>query len=179
MITNNESGTNVCEIAEGIHRINTPLSVAPGGFSFNQYLIVDDEPLLFHTGLRKMFPVVLEAVRRVLPVESFDTSLFHISSKTNADRSTNGREWLPARFLFAAVAAMTSINDLADRPPRAVSDGEVLNLGTHAVRWFDTPHLPHAWECGFMMEERTRTLLCGDLLRSLAPAPRRSPSQTS
>jgi flavorubredoxin len=164
MITNNESGTNVYEIAEGIYRINTPLSVVPGGFSFNQYLIVDDEPLLFHTGLRKMFPVVLEAVRSVMPVEQLRYVAF---SHFEQDECGSLNEWLAAAPraipVCSNVAAMTSINDLADRPPRALSDGEVLSLGTHAVRWFDTPHLPHAWECGFMMEERTRTLLCGDL----------------
>ena len=164
MITNNESGTNVHEISEGIYRINTPLSVVPGGFSFNQYLIVDDEPLLFHTGLRKLFPVVVEAVRSVMPAEQLRYVAF---SHFEQDECGSLNEWLAAAPratpVCSKVAAMTSINDLADRPPRALSDGEVLSLGTHAVKWFDTPHLPHAWECGFMMEERTRTLLCGDL----------------
>jgi flavorubredoxin len=164
MITNNESGTNVQEISEGIYRVNTPLSVVPGGFSFNQYLIVDDEPLLFHTGLRKLFPVVLEAVRSVMPVEQLRYVAF---SHFEQDECGSLNEWLGAAPratpVCSKVAAMTSINDLANRPPRALSDGEVLSLGKHEVRWFDTPHLPHAWECGFMMEERTRTLLCGDL----------------
>ena len=164
MITNNESGTNVHEISEGIYRINTPLSVVPGGFSFNQYLIVDDEPLLFHTGLRKLFPVVLEAVRSVMPAEQLRYVAF---SHFEQDECGSLNEWLAvaprAIPVCSKVAAMTSINDLATRPPRALADGEVLSLGKHEVRWFDTPHLPHAWECGFMMEERTRTLLCGDL----------------
>ncbi len=164
MITNNESGTNVHEISEGIYRINTPLSVVPGGFSFNQYLIVDDEPLLFHTGLRKLFPVVVEAVRSVMPAEQLRYVAF---SHFEQDECGSLNEWLGtaprAIPVCSKVAAMTSINDLANRPPRALSDGEVLSLGKHEVRWFDTPHLPHAWECGFMMEERTRTLLCGDL----------------
>jgi len=164
MITNNESGTNVQEISEGIYRINTPLSVVPGGFSFNQYLIVDDEPLLFHTGLRKLFPVVVEAVRSVMPAEQLRYIAF---SHFEQDECGSLNEWLAAAPraipVCSKVAAMTSINDLANRPPRTLSDGEVLSLGKHEVRWFDTPHLPHAWECGFMMEERTRTLLCGDL----------------
>lgn len=164
MITNNESGTNVHEIAEGIYRINTPLSVVPGGFSFNQYLIVDDEPLLFHTGLRKMFPLVRDAVQRVMPVERLRFVAF---SHFEQDECGSLNEWLAAAPqalpVCSKVAAMTSINDLADRPPRTLSDGEALNLGTHTLTWFDTPHLPHAWECGFMMEDRTRTLLCGDL----------------
>jgi flavorubredoxin len=154
----------VHEISEGIYRINTPLSVVPGGFSFNQYLIVDDEPLLFHTGLRKLFPVVLEAVRSVMPAEQLRYVAF---SHFEQDECGSLNEWLAAAPratpVCSKVAAMTSINDLANRPPRALADGEVLSLGNHEVRWFDTPHLPHAWECGFMMEERTRTLLCGDL----------------
>ena len=147
--TNAQSGTNVEEIADRIYRINTPLSeqVVPGGFSFNQYLILDEEPLLFHTGPRKLFPLVREAVAAVIPVGRLRyVGLSHVE----ADEC-------------GQVAAMVSMGDLADRPPRAVADGETISLGTHRVRWFDTPHLPHAWECGFLLEESTRTLLCGDL----------------
>lgn len=164
-VTNRQSGTNVYEVADGIYRINTPVSIpGAGGFSFNQYVIMDDEPLLFHAGLRKMFPLVREAVATILPVEK----LRYITlSHTEADEAGALNEWLAAAPqsvpLCGKVAAMVSIGDLADRPPRAVADGEVLNLGKHSVRWFDTPHLPHAWDCGFMMEERTATLLCGDL----------------
>jgi flavorubredoxin len=163
-VTNNESGTNIFEIADGIYRINTPLSVVPGGFSFNQYLIVDDEPLLFHTGLRRMFPLVREAVATVMPVERLRyVALSHFE----ADECGSLNEWLAvaphAVALCSRVAAMTSIQDVADRTPRALADGEMLSLGNHRVRWFDTPHLPHAWECGLMMERQTRTLLCGDL----------------
>ncbi|HXG52383.1 MAG TPA: MBL fold metallo-hydrolase [candidate division Zixibacteria bacterium] len=163
-ITNRQSGTNVHEIADGIYRINTPVTFPGGGFSFNQYLIVDDEPLIFHTGPRKMFPLVREAVASVLPPES----LRHIAfSHVEADECGSLNEWLAvarrAAPLCGTVAALVSIDDLADRPARALADGEALPLGRHAVRWFDAPHLPHAWECGFLMEERTRTLLCGDL----------------
>lgn len=164
MITNKQSGTNVHEVADGIYRISTPVTIPGGGFSFNQYLIVDDEPLIFHTGLRKMFPLVREAVESVLPPQR----LRHIAfSHVEADECGSLNEWLAAAPqsvpLCGTVAALVSINDLADRPPRALADGESLSLGKHCVRWFDTPHLPHAWECGFLMEERTRTLLCGDL----------------
>jgi flavorubredoxin len=164
--TNAESGTNVEEIADGIYRINTPLSeqVVPGGFSFNQYLILDEEPLLFHTGPRKLFPLVREAVAAVIPVGRLRyVGLSHVE----ADECGSINEWLAAapraEPLCGQVAAMVSMGDLADRPPRAVADGETISLGTHRVRWFDTPHLPHAWECGFLLEESTRTLLCGDL----------------
>lgn len=72
--------------------------------------------------------------------------------------------WHPhATPLCGTVAAMVSIEDLADRSPRPLADGEVLSLARHRVRWHDAPHLPHAWECGFLSEELTRTLLCGDL----------------
>src|SRR4029079_10414690 len=164
-VTNKQSGTNVHEVAEGIYRINTPLAIpGAGGFSFNQYLIVDEEPLLFHTGPRKMFPLVREAVASVLPVERLRYISF---SHVEADECGSLNEWLGAAPqsvpLCGTVAALVSISDLADRAPRALADGERLTLGTHTVRWFDTPHLPHAWECGFLMEERTSTLLCGDL----------------
>jgi flavorubredoxin len=165
-ITNRESGTNIHEIADGIYRINTPLppSFVPGGFSFNQYLILDDEPLLFHTGPRKMFPLVREALASVMPVER----LRHVAfSHVEADECGSLNEWLavaPAAVpLCGGVAAMVSIQDLADRAPRALADAETISLGRHCVQWFDTPHLPHAWECGFLMETTTRTLLCGDL----------------
>ncbi|WP_028990442.1 MBL fold metallo-hydrolase [Thermithiobacillus tepidarius DSM 3134] len=164
MITNKQSGTTVHEVADGIYRISTPVALPGGGFSFNQYLIADDEPLLFHAGLRKMFPLVHEAVASVLPPQR----LRHIAfSHVEADECGSLNEWLAAAPqsapLCGTVAALVSISDLADRPPRALADGESLSLGKHTVRWYDTPHLPHAWECGFLMEESTRTLLCGDL----------------
>lgn len=164
-VTNSQSGTNVHEVASGIYRINTPVVIeGGGGFSFNQYLITDDEPLLFHTGPRKMFALVREAVASVLPVENLRyIALSHVE----ADECGSLNEWLmvaPQSVpLCGTVAAMVSISDLADRAPRVLADGELLHLGTHAVRWFDTPHVPHAWECGLLSEERTSTLLCGDL----------------
>ena len=164
-VTNSRSGTNVHEIADDIFRINTPLSIeGAGGFSFNQYLIVDDAPLLFHTGPRRMFPLVREAVASVLPVERLRYIGF---SHVEADECGSLNEWLAAapqsQPLCGTIAAMVSIGDLADRSPRPLADGERLDLGRHAMRWLDAPHLPHGWECGFLAEERTSTLLCGDL----------------
>ena len=163
-VTNSQTGTNVHEVADGIYRINTPVPGEGGGFSFNQYLIMDDEPLLFHTGPRKMFPLVREALTSLLPVERLR---FIALSHVEADECGSLNEWLAvapqSSPLCSAVAAMVSISDLADRPPRALADGERLSLGRRAVRWFDTPHLPHAWDCGFLMDERTSMLLCGDL----------------
>lgn len=164
-VTNSESGTNVHEVSDGIYRINTPVKIpGAGGFSFNQYLILDDEPLLFHTGPRRMFPLVHEAVASLMPVERLRYVGF---SHVEADECGALNEWLSAAPhsvpVCGAVAAMVSINDLADRDPRPLADGEVLSLGTRAVRWLDTPHLPHGWDCGFLSEQTTSTLLCGDL----------------
>lgn len=165
-ITNPQSGTNIHEIAHGIYRINTPIELPgdAGAFSFNQYLIDDDEPLLFHTGLRSLFPLVAEAVASVMPV----ARLRHIAfSHVEADECGALNQWLAAAPqatpLCGTVAAMVSVADLADRPPRALADGETVALGSHTVRWLDVPHLPHAWECGLLLEDGTGTLFCGDL----------------
>lgn len=164
-VTNQTSGTNVNEIANKIYRISTPVKAIPGGFTFNQYLIADDAPLLFHTGPRRMFPLVREAVASVMPPEH----LRYIAlSHYEADECGSLNEWLAiapqASPMCGKIAALTSIRDVADRPPKELADGEVLQLGASSVRWFDTPHLPHGWECGYLMEESSRTLLCGDLL---------------
>ena len=158
--------TSVHEIADRIYRISTPVTMSsgPGGFTFNQYLVAADEPLLFHTGPRRMFPRIRDAVQRVLPVDR----LRYIGlSHFEADECGSLNEWLAAapaaQPLCGRIAAMVSINDVADRAARALADGEALSLGSHRVQWFDTPHMPHAWECGFLLEASTRTLLCGDL----------------
>jgi len=163
VITDPATGTAVHEIADGIYRISTPVAV-PGGFSFNQYLVLDDEPLLFHTGPRRLFPSVRSAIASVVPVERLAwIGLSHFE----ADECGALNELLAAAPratpVCSRIAAMTSIDDVADRPARALADGETLVLGRHRLRWFDTPHVPHAWECGLLLDETTRTLLCGDL----------------
>lgn len=166
MITNQTSTTRIDEIAENIHRISTPVppEVIPGGFTFNQYLVVDESPLLYHTGPRKMFPLVSEAIASVIPVKS----LRYIGlSHYEADECGALNEFLDAapeaEPLCGNVAKMVSVDDIADRPARALGDGEELSLGKHMVQWFDTPHFPHGWECGHLFEKTTRTLFCGDL----------------
>jgi len=165
MITNSQSGTNIVEIADGIFRINTPAKL-PGdaGFSFNQYLIVDEAPMLFHTGQRKLFPLVSEAIGAVLPVERLR---YLALSHFEADECGALNQFLAAAPsavpICGQVAAMVAIGDFADRAPRALADGEELALGRHTMRWFDTPHVPHAWECGLMLDTATRTFFCGDL----------------
>src|SRR3984893_8033261 len=143
-ITNKQSGTNVHEVADGIYRINTPVTIegGPGGFSFNQSLIGDEEPLIFHTGPRKMFPLVREAVASVLPVERLRYIAF---SHVEADECGSLNEWLTvapqSSPLCGTVAAMVSISDLADRPPRPLADGETLSLGKHLPRCVYHPTL--------------------------------------
>jgi len=165
MITNTRTGTNVHEIADRVYRINTPVDL-PGGqaFSFNQYLVLDDEPLLFHTGPRQLFPLVSEAVASTVPV---DRLRYVALSHVEADECGSLNQWLAiaprAVPLCGRIAAMVSIGDLADRPPRALADGEQFAIGSHTLRWFDTPHVPHGWDCGLLMDTTTGTFFCGDL----------------
>jgi flavorubredoxin len=163
-VVNVSSGTSIEEIADGIYRINTPAPMEGGGFSFNQYLVDDDAPLLFHTGLRALFPLVKEAVETVMPVSRLRyIGLSHIE----ADECGSINQWLAAAPqaapLCGTIAAMVSMNDLADRAPRALADGEALSLGRRTMRWLDAPHLPHGWDCGFLFDEHSSTLFCGDL----------------
>lgn len=159
------NGTTVFEIADGIYRLSTPVD-APGvgGFTFNQFLVAGEEPLLFHTGPRGVFPGTRDAIARVLPP---DTLRWVAYSHHEADESGALNDLLAiaprAQAACSRVSAMTTANDLALRPPRALADDEVLSLGRHEVVWFDAPHVPHGWDCGFLFERRTRTLLCGDL----------------
>ncbi|MFC4307804.1 MBL fold metallo-hydrolase [Steroidobacter flavus] len=165
MITDTTTGTNIQEIGEGIYRINTPVAIGPGrAFNFNQYLVVDDEPVLFHTGQRSLFPVVQAAIASVIPVEN----LRHVGlSHFEADECGALNSFLaaaPQAVPFCShIAAMTSVGDFADRPPRALTDGEEFVTGKRRFRWFFTPHVPHSWECGLLMEMTTRTFFCGDL----------------
>lgn len=165
--THSEPSTIVSEISAGIYRISValPPSAFPGGFTFNQFLVVDDAPLLFHTGPRQMFPLVHGAVARVLGDVA---KLRYVGfSHVEADECGSLNQWLAvapqAQPVCGTIAAMTSVEDLADRPPVVLADGAELSLGSKRMRWLDAPHLPHNWECGFMAEMTTHTLLCGDL----------------
>ena len=159
--------TKLDEIADGIYRLSTfvPEVAAPAGFSFNQFLIAADEPLLFHTGPRGMFPLVAEAVAHVVPVESVRWITF---GHVEADECGSMNMWLAAaprsQVAHGALGCMVSLDDMCDRPPRPLADGEVIDLGGKRVRHIDTPHVPHGWEARVLYEETTNTLLCGDLL---------------
>ena len=166
METNKQSGTTINEIAEGIYRISTPVppETIPGGFTFNQFLVVDESPLLYHTGPRKMLPLVQEAISAIIPVNSLRYIGFSHYEADECGSLNSFLEVAPnAEPLCSQIAKMVSIDDIAIRPARALADGEELSLGTHVVRWIDTPHFPHAWECGHLFERTTKTLFCGDL----------------
>lgn len=166
MQTNPHTGTRIDEVAANIYRINTPLRIdaIPGGFNLSQYLIVDDEPMLFHTGWRRWFPFVSEAISKVIPLDR----IRHIGySHFEGDESGAINEFLavaPQAVPFASqVGLMTSLNDLADRQGRGLVDGQEFSTGQKKWRWIDTPHVPHGWDCGLLFDATTRTLLCGDL----------------
>lgn len=170
-VTNPESGTTIDEIADGIYRISTPVPPSdelPPGFSFNQFLITGDNPLLYHTGMRQMFPLTSQAISTVMPVETLRYIGF---SHTEADECGALNEFLEvapnAQPLCSEIAAMVWAGDMANRPPRAMADGESIDLGNHTVTWTATPHMPHSWDCGHLFENRTRTLFCGDLFTQM------------
>jgi flavorubredoxin len=162
--------TRIDEIADGVHRISTalPPDVVPGGFTFNQFLIVDEEPLLFHTGPRRLFAATRTAIERVLPIDALRYVAF---SHFEPDECGALNEFLAAapraEPLCGRIAAMVCMDDYADRPARALADDETLSLGRRTVRWIDAPHVPHGWDCGFLADDTTRTLFCGDLFTQL------------
>lgn len=162
MNVDSQSGTTIHEIEEGIYRISVPVPEAD--FGYNQFLIVDDEPLLFHTGLRAHFPQVSEAIRTVMPLERLRYVAFsHFESDECGALNLFLNAAPQAVPVASRVAVLTSLADFAERPPRALADRETLPLGRRTVTWFDTPHLPHGWETGYLYESSTRTLFCGDL----------------
>jgi flavorubredoxin len=167
--------TRISEIADGIYRLSTfvPDIAPPAGFTFNQFLVLGDEPLMFHTGLRKMFPLNRDALRRIIPPEHLRWIAF---GHYEADECGAMNEWLAiaphAQVAHGHTGCMVSLNDMADRAPRMLADGEVIELGKgKKVRYIDTPHTPHGWDAGVMFEESTGTLLCGDLFTQLGDGP--------
>ena len=167
--------TKVAEIADGIYRLSTfvPDIAPPAGFAFNQFLVMGDEPLMFHTGLRKMFPLNREALARVIRPEKLRWIAF---GHYEADECGAMNEWMAiapnAQVAHGQTGVMVSLNDMADRAPRVLADGETIDLGGgKRVRYIDTPHTPHGWDAGVMYEESTGTLLCGDLFTQLGDNP--------
>jgi flavorubredoxin len=169
----NNMQPTVDEVADGIWRISTFVpEMSPEGFTFNQFLVAAEEPLLFHTGPRGMFPLVAEAVNTVLPVESLRWIMF---GHVEADECGAMNMWLAtapqSQVAHGALGCEVSLNDLADRPPRALEEGETLDLGGKRVRQISTPHVPHGWEAQVLFEETTGTLLCGDLFSHVGRGP--------
>jgi flavorubredoxin len=165
--------TSVDEIADGIYRLSTWVpEVTPDGFTFNQFLVTGEEPLLFHTGMRGLFPLVAEAVAKVVPVESLRWITF---GHVEADECGAMNMWLAAapssQVAHGALGCDISLNDLCDRPPRALAEGEVIDIGGKRLRQISTPHVPHGWEAQVLFEETTRTLLCGDLFSHVGRCP--------
>ncbi len=163
--------TKIDEIASGIYRLSTlvPDIAPPAGFTFNQFLILGEAPLLFHTGPRQMFPLVRSAVSRLIPPEQLRWIAF---GHYEADECGAMNEWLAvapqAEVAHGQTGCLVSLNDMADRKPRVLQDGETIDLGKgKRVRYLDTPHIPHGWEAGVLYEETTGTLLCGDLFTQL------------
>jgi flavorubredoxin len=154
--------SRVDEIAPGVHRIST---FSPEfGIQFNQFLVVDDEPFLMHTGMRRMFEHTLAGVRQVLDPAQLRWIGF---SHFEPDECGALNEWLAtaehAQAVCSFVGATVALNDFADRPPRALADGEAVPLGSRRLRFLATPHVPHGWDAGHFFEETGRTLFCSDL----------------
>ena len=157
--------TTIAEIADGIYRISTYTDEIPGGFTFNQFLIDADEPLVFHCGLRATFPDVSDTAASVRPLSDLRWLSF---GHWEADESGAMNEWLAAAphatVTVGTLGEMISGSDQADRPIHVLGDREMLDLGGKRIRWIDTPHVPHGWDAGVIYEETTRTLFCGDVL---------------
>ena len=158
--------TRIDEVAPDVFRISTsiPPGEIPDGFTFNQYLIRDEQPLLFHTGPRRLFSLIHDAIERVMPVKRLRYVAF---SHFEADECGSLNQWLaaaPASVpVCGQIGAMVSIGDYADRPPQALAHGGELVLGRRTVKWLDAPHVPHGWDCGYLVETSAHTLFCGDL----------------
>jgi flavorubredoxin len=166
--------TRIDEIADHTYRLSTFVpDVGPTGFTFNQFLIDDEEPLLFHTGPRGMFPLVSEAIASITPLDRLRWITFgHVEADECGAMNLFLAAAPKATVAHGALGCMVSLNDLADRPPLPMSDGQVLELGAHRVRHIDTPHVPHGWEARLLFDETTSTLFAGDLFSNVGdPSP--------
>jgi flavorubredoxin len=167
--------TRTDEIADRIYRISlyNPVVAPPAGLTYNVFLIAGDEPLLFHTGRRSTFSDVAAAIVRVMPLDRLRWITFgHYES----DECGAMNEFLAAapqaQIAHGNTACRVSLNDVAARQPRALADGEAIELGDgRRVRYLDTPHIPHGWEAGVLYDEQSSTLLCGDLFTQTGKAP--------
>lgn len=152
----------IAEIAPGVHRIC--ILWPEINLQFNHFLVLDDEPLLYHTGMRRMFPDVLEAVKRLID----PTKLRWIGfSHFEVDECGSLNDWLrvapKAQAVSGFVGSMVNLNDFADRPPRMLNCDETFRTGRFQFQYRPTPHLPHGWDAGVLFEQTQKVLFCSDL----------------
>jgi flavorubredoxin len=165
--------TKTDEIGTDIYRLSTYVpDVTAQGFTFNQFLLTGDEPFLFHCGHRQLFPLVSEAINRVVPLEKLRWIAFgHVEADECGavnlllDAAPN------AEVIHGALACMVSLNDLCDRPPVVAAEDGVHDIGGHRLRFIPTPHVPHNWEAALWFDETTSTLLAGDILSHIGQCP--------
>lgn len=164
--------TSIHQIADGVYKLSTCVAdVVPGGFTFNQYLLDGDEPMLFHAGARQLFPLVSAAVAKVIDLDRLRWISFgHVES----DECGAMNLWLDAaphaEVAFNPLGCMVSLNDLAARPPRPTGD-EPRDIGGHSIATIPTPHVPHGWEAQVIFDVTSDTLFCGDLFTQVGEAP--------
>jgi flavorubredoxin len=154
--------TSIFEISPGVHRIS--ILMPEINLQFNHFLVVDDEPLLYHTGMRRMFPEVLEAVKKLIDPSQLRWIGF---SHFEVDECGSLNNWLQiaphAQAVSGVVGSLVNLTDFADRPPRALNPDETFSTGKFRFRYRPTPHLPHGWDAGVLFEETQRVLFCSDL----------------
>jgi flavorubredoxin len=165
--------TTIDEIAPDIFRLSTyiPDVAPPAGFTFNQFVLRGEQPFLFHTGMRQVFPLISDAVEKVVGLDRLRWISF---AHVEADECGSMNQFLAAapdaQITHGGLACMVSLNDLADRPP-VPADEAPIDIGGHVLRFIPTPHVPHNWESGLWFDETTKTLLAGDLFTSLGDGP--------
>lgn len=161
------------EIADRIYRFSTFVpDLGPTGFTFNQFFVDAEEPLLFHTGMRALFPEVSAAVARIRPVEELRWITFgHVEADECGAMNLFLAAAPHATVAHGVLGCQVSLDDLADRPPRRLDDDEVMDLGGRRIQHIDTPHAPHNWEARVLYEQTTGVLFCGDLMTQLGDGP--------
>lgn len=168
---------SIDQIADRIYRISTFVpDIGPTGFTFNQFLVDAEEPLLYHTGMRQLFPLVSEAIEQVMPVERLRWIAFAHLEADECGAVDEFLEMAPhAQVAHGSLGVMLSLQDQLPRPPRPLDDGEVLDIGgaslARRVIEIATPHVPHNWESHMFFEQETGTLFLGDLLTQLGNGP--------
>lgn len=169
---NADPHTAVDEIAPDIFRLSTWIpDITENGFTFNQFLMTGDEPFLFHCGQRQLFPLVSDAISRVMPLPKLRWISFgHLEADECGAMNLMLAAAPHAEVVHGGLALMLSLVDMCDRPPVAAPD-TVLDIGGHRLRFIATPHVPHNWEAGLWFDETTSTLLAGDLFTHTGHCP--------